>query len=722
MSEERVVSCADAIEEDANAAGEEHPSRCFQASALCCCIPRRRLYLPGRRPKDRKKKNEKKNYPEDLSCDVTIFEQRDQNMGQDYWKMTPAGDLGVQTEAIKPALAVCTQPYDRKIQDPHIPMPLSDIFLEEKQGECDEKTSANTFQTPQQKEGSDNMSVLSLEKVKKKVVGAKLEGDPSEEGKEYLIMAAEESRQHRKSELLSAVLQEVTDEKEQQKERGHTGIILEGLPCKKDQKRSHQDVPFQELQQTRELEPNSTLTASENKTQEEQNTSIDSKGTTSLQELFNQPAVPCNEKQQVGRQQQHGMGITHNMEKPVFWSQINPVSKGDVHKEEQAYKANQEVQQPVEQKYPDILSTMCGNDEQEQPEVQQLLDFVRETSSNEINLFDQEDQLPILPKAMSFPLEDTTCEKEQEDTQAFRSSTLESFLSMSEDHQYVPHQMDLQAVAKENITTLPLGVACTMDLQKLAYINSLPQDVVPHVAKQKHSDAQQLLLLEQISTHHDEKEMQEGLDYAHSGCKGTAYTEEQEKQKLNASEHTPTLPDNLSYEKEQQRKLDCGDSGSEGTYDKEDQDHQGTLYLEVQRPLGLAKLSSLPLSGTSEELCVRKDNLYTGILEIPSLNEEQEAEDDESKVHMLASCKDNATAQEQEEQPLPMLPQAGCNTEGEQLETWHIQKTTSIPYEEQQEREQLNLGMTCEEHQKKGKWGLSSTTFPSTTKEDEGHM
>ncbi|XP_061490553.1 uncharacterized protein LOC133388606 [Rhineura floridana] len=721
MSEERAVSSTDAIEEDINAGGEEHPTRCFQASALCCCIPRRRMYLPGRRPKDRKKKNGKKKTAEDLSLDVTMFEKRQQSMGQDYWSMISVGDLGsVQTEGIKPALTLCTQPYARKTQDLHIPVPLSDIYLEEKQGECDEKTNEKTFQAQQQKEGSDNLSVLSLEREKKRAVGAISEGVPFEEGKGYLVMPAKESRQHGRPEQLSALLQEVAYEKEQQK-GDPANIILEGVLCKKDQK-DHQDVPFQ----SRVLkELNSTLNVNEKKLQEEQNTSFDSEGVTSFQELFNQPNIPCSEEQQV-LGQQDVMGVNHNVEKQVPWSQMNSLSKGNVQKEDQTYQdnTNQEAQQPVEQKYPDILSTMCGNDEQEQPEVQQLLAFVKETSPNEINLLGEEEQLPIIPKAMGFSFQDTTGEKKQEEGQGIRSSASDFVLSKAEDHKYLLPQGNLQAVATESMTTLPLDVTCPMDLQQLPYINSLPKDVVVHIAEQKHPDVQQLLLFEQTDTHHhsiiDENEQHEGIDCAHFGSQGTAYIEEQDKQVSIASDDISMVPDNISYEKEQQRKLDCGDSGPEGIYDKEDQNHQGTPYMDVQQPLVLAKPSSLPLSGTSE-WCLRKDNTNTGNWR-HSLDEEPEAQDDQSKMHILVSSKDKEATQGQEEEQSTMCPQAGCNTEGEQLEAWHIQMITSIPHAEQQQRERLNLGATCEEHQKKEKQGLSTITFSSNTREDEGHM
>ena len=668
----------------------------------------RRICLARKRPKGRKKKIEEKNNAGDPSPDDTIFEETQPNRAQVYWNRTPAGDLGsVQNEAIKPVLTLCTQPYNRKTQDPHIPLALGDTYLKEKREDYDEETNTETVhtqsKTQQQKEGLDNQSLLSAEMEKKSLMDAISAGTPLEDGKEHLVTPAEENRQSGKLELLSAMLQEGACDKEQGG-GDHASIILEGATCKKELK---------ELQQSRELV---TLAMDEKKLQEEQNTGTDLQDGTSLQELLSQPAVQCNEEeQQALGKQELVMGVTHDMEKQVTWSQMDSVSKEDVHKEDQGYqdRPNEEAQQSVELKNPDILSTMCGNHEHEEPAVEEH--FPNKIEHNYLHLVDQENQPLVIPKAANFP-----CMKKQEDAQTIRSSTSDVVLSKVEDHPYISHQVDLQAVGPENTTPLPQGAMYAMDLQKLAYINSLPVDVAVHITEQKYPETQQLLLLEQGSTLHsvtEGKEGLEGIDHTHSGAKGTAYIEEQENQEPIVSEDNSILLDNISYAKEQQRKLAYGDPGPEGIYDKEDRNLQSTLYLDVQKPLVLGKLGTLPLKGTfEEERCAMKDN--TGNLEMHSPDEEPE---EQFNMNATASSKEQEATQEQEEQQSTISPQVGSNKEGEQVEAWHVQVAPSIPYEVEQQRGQLNLGMTCEERQKEETQSLSNITFLCNTREAEGN-
>ncbi|KAH0624184.1 hypothetical protein JD844_007672 [Phrynosoma platyrhinos] len=728
MNEERVTSGTDIVEEDTDAGGQQRSTGCFQVSALCCCISKRRIHLPGRRPKDRKKKNEKKKTG-DGSFGDTIFEGRPQNLSQDYWSMTSAGDLGVvQTEGIKPALKVCIQTNDRKTQDPHIPVipvTLTDICLEEKQQRYAEPTNPKTFciqnKVWQQKEGTENVNILSLETENTRL-GAVLEGVAFETGKDCLVIPAKENRQSGRPELLSSLLQGATYEEEQQHGQDHVNIILEGVPCKQELKQDHQNISFQELQHSTELELHSTLATNQSKFQEEQNSSTHVENVTSFQELLNQSGELHNDEQQAVGPQDIIPSVPHNTERPMDWNQLNSVSKRDAHKEDQNYEdmPSEEAQQLTELKYPDILSTMCGNYEQEQPGVQQQQDCVMEDSSNKtehhyLDLFHQEDQPPVIPKT-SFSFQGTSGDKNQEETQAIKNSISDTVLTKVEGHQYVPNLVDLQA-AHENVA-FPLGI----DLQNLPYMTTLPEDVAMHIIEQKHPDTSQLLLLEQISTPYEEKEKQEAQACAYSGSKVIAYIEEQESQELSVSRDTSILLGNESHEKEPQRKLECGDSGSEGLYEKEDQDHQGPVYLEMKQPLLLAEFNALPLNVTpGEELCISNDNRNVGKLEIYPLDEEPEERDDQNKMHIFACFKEKEMTQGQEEQQPTVPPQAGGNTEKEPQDSWQSQKATSMPYEVQEQREQLKQGMTCEEYQKE-KQGLSNTTFSCSTREDEGHI
>ncbi|XP_042315863.1 uncharacterized protein LOC121926717 [Sceloporus undulatus] len=730
MNEERVTSDTDIVEEDTDAGGQQRSTGCFQVSALCCCISKRRMHLPGRRPKDRKKKNEKKKNTGDGSFGDTIFEGRPQNLSQDNWRMTSAGDLGgIQTEEVKPALKVGIQTNDRQTQDPHIPVipvTLTDICLEEKQRRYVEPTQAKTFCIPkktwQQKEGTEDVNILSLE-TKNRSLGAVSEGVAFEDGKDCLVMPAKENGQSGRPKLLSSLLQGATCEEEQQHGQDHVNIIVEGVPCKQELKQDHQKMPFQELQHSAELELHSTLATNENKFQEEQNSSIHVENVTYFQELPNQLGEQHNDVQQVVGPQDIIPGVPHNTGRPMDWDHLNSVSKGDTHKEDQKYEdmPSEEAQQTTELKYPDILSTMCGNYEQEQPGVQQQQDCVTEDSSHKtehncLNLFYQEDQPPVIPKSTS-----TSGDKKKEETQAIKNSTSDTVLTKVEGHQYVPNLVDLQAATHENVA-LPLGMTYTMDLQKIPYMTTLPDDADMHIMEQKHPDTPQLLLVEQISTHHEEKEKQETQASAYSGSNVIAYIEEQESQEPIVSQDTSILLGNVSHEKEPQRKLECGDSGPEGLYEKGDQDPQGPVYLEMKQPLLLAELCSLPLNvAPGEELCISNDNTDVGKLEICPLDEEPEERDDQHKMHTCACFKEKETTQGQEEQQPTLPPQSGCKTEKEPQDSLQFQMATSTPYEVQDQREQLKPGMTCVEYQKE-KQSLSNTTFSCSTRENEGHI
>lgn len=672
-----------------------------------------------------------------------MLEEGQQNVGQDYWSTAFVGDLdSAQTEAVTEGrevslsplptmpLPLCTESCDKNIQDQHISVPLGTFSLE-KGEEHDRENPEKTFHTQgkaqQPMEGPDSQSTFSLAAQKKNLVGTVSEGMPSEEGKNYVVTPVKENRQSGSPELLSPVLQEVADEKEQQKGETCTGSMPEGEPCKKE---LQQDVPSQEPQEPTDLEQlPSALAANEKKSQEEQNnTSTDSDGVASLQELLSQPCVPCIEEQQL-LEPLPVTGVTHEAEEEVTQGQVNSVSEEEAHKKNRDYgdTLHQEVEQPGERKYPDLLPDPA-HDEQR---VLCHLELGSETSPQKPGhdyqpLQKQKDQLLILPKATSFSFQDITYEKKQTEVQDIRNYTSDTVLSKGEDHQYVPHQVDRQAAPPENMTIFPLGPTYTTDTQSSAHTDYMPQDTVVYLVGQKQPETQQFFLGQQIKTPHynmtDEKEEQEGLDHAYFGSKGIVCTEELEYQEPVVFEDVSMLTDNINYEKEQQRKLDCGDSGPESICDKEDQDHQPALYLQVQEPLVLANLSSLALDATSEERCTRKGNASTSSLEMPSLEEQQADQDDQGQMLIFAPSKEKERIQDQEEPQPPMAPLAGCNPEGGPLEAWHDQRATSMTCEDQKHREHLKLGMTCEEHHKQEKQGLSNTTFPCNVKEDEGHM
>ncbi|KAJ6660921.1 hypothetical protein lerEdw1_016941 [Lerista edwardsae] len=700
------------------------------------------MYLPGRRPRDRKKKEWKKKNAEDPCFKDIMLEEGQQTMGQDYWSTAFVGDLdSAQTEAITEGrevslsplptmpLPLCTESCDKNTQDQHIPVPL------EKGEEHDRGKTEKTFHTPGKaqppQEGPDGQSAVSLVTQKKNLVGTVSEGVPFEESKDYVAMPVKETRQSGSPELLSPVLQEAADEKEQQKGEACTGSMPEGEPCKKELQQDDKNVPSQEPQEHTDLEQlHSASAANEKKLQEEQNnTSMDSDGVASLQELLSQPCVPCLEDQQL-LEPLPVMGVTHEAEEEVTQGQVNPAFEEEAHKKNRDDEdtPHQEVEQLGEQKYPDILTTIDANNDPEVQKVLSHLEFGSEASPqkpghNYQPLHEQEDQLLILPKATSFSFQDIAYEKKQTEVQDIRNYTSDTVLSKGEDHQYVSHKVDRQAAPPENMTIFPLGAICTTDTPSPAPTDFMRQDNVVYLAGQKQPETQPFFLGQPFKTPHynvtDEKEEHEGLDHAYFGSKGIVCTEELEYQEPVVFEDVSMLTDTINYEKEQQRKLDCGDSGPESICDKEDQDHQPALFLQVQEPLALANFSSLALNETSEEQRTRKDNTNTSSLEM----EEQQADrDDQGQRLMFAPSQEKERLQDQEEPQPPMAPLAGRNPEGGLLEAWHDQKASSLTCEEQKHREPLKLGMTCEEHHKQEKQGLSNTTFPCHVKEGEGHM
>lgn len=705
--------------------------------ALYLC---RRLYLPGRRPRDRKKKDWKKKDAGDPCFKDIMLEEGQQNVGQDYWSTAFVGDLdSAQTEAIMEGrevslsplpsmpLPLCTESCKKNAPDQHIPVPLGTFSLEKREEQDRGKT-----ESPQ--EEPDGQSTLSLAAQKKNLVGTVSEGLPFEESKDYAATPVKETRQSGSPELLSPVLQEGADEKEQQTGDTCTGSMPEGKPCKKELQQDDKYAPSQGPQERTDLEQlHSVLAANEKKSQEEQNnTSTDSDGVASLQELLSQPCVLCIEEQQP-LEPLPVMGITHEAEEGVTQGQVNSVLEEEAHKKHRkdGDTLHQEVEQPGEQNYPDILTTIDTNNDPEEQRVLCHLEFSPETSPQKPRhdyqpLHEQEDQLLILPKATSFSFQDITFEKKQTDIQDIRNYTSDTVLRKGEDYQYVPHQVDRQAAPPDNMTIFPLGPTSTTDARSPAHTDYMPQDNVVYIVGQKQPETQQYFLGQPIKTPHyniaDEKEEHEGLDHAYFGSKGIVCTEELEYQEPVVFEDVSMLADSINYEKEQQRKLDCGDSGPESICDKDDQDHQPALFLQVQEPLVLANFSSLALNEASEEQRPRKDNANTSSLATPCLEEQQTGRDDQGQMLIFAPSKEKERTQDQEEPQPPMAPLTGCNPEGQPLEAWLDPKATSMTCEEQKHREHLKLGMTCEEHHKQEKRGLSNTAFPCNLKEGEGQM
>ncbi|XP_077204415.1 uncharacterized protein LOC143842940 [Paroedura picta] len=727
MNEDRSVSGTDPAEKGAAMDEEQHPNPCFQASALCCCIPRRRISLPGRRPKERKKKKNAGG----LSFSDIMFEEE---MDQACWNI-PAGDQdSVQTQVIKSILPLCPEAYDTK--DHSVLLPIGTFCLEEKQKDYDEKPVVKSLYkkgkaTRPSKEGLDDWSVLSSEMENKSTVGAVSGGLPFKKGTSYQVIPDKGNSQAGRPESLGTSFQEVAHENEQQEGGDHASIRSEGVACKMAcEKQEQQAVPLQELQPSGKSEDlESSLPETKIKMQEEQNnTSTDYEVVQPLTELLIQPWIPNSEEQQSLERQELAKDVAHKIEEHLTWDKMNTVPKEDIHKKIQGSPdtLNQEVWQPVELKYPESLSILDTNHEQEQSEMLYHEDPISEASHSETEhsfrrTVDHDVQWPTTQKAISYSFQDIAFEKEQEGSANFIS---DSPLSKAGEHQWSPHQMSNKAVVQENKTTFPLIVSCATEQQKLDHMNNMLEDGLVYLIPQKNQEKQHIFLAEHVSsTHHHrlshEKELREGLDYSYSGSQAIAFTGEKENPGLLIPENMGTLPDNISYEKEQQRKLECGDSGPESLFDKEEQDCQPALYLGGQLPLALEHLSSGSLDGTPEaEQCTRK----SGTLEMLPLEEQQVECGDQSMKLLSGPSKDKEAKDDQEEKETTMFPSAGKNTQREQMEAWHTPEDTFISHKEQLQREQIDLNMTCEEHQRKGLQGLSETSSSVSSTSNEDNM
>lgn len=646
------------------------------------------MRFPGRQPKDRKKKNEKKNNAGDASLS-DMSEDRKQNMGQEYHSMTSAGDPGsIKTEGTKPALTVCIQISDRTA-DLFIPVTLGDICLEGREEENAEKPSGNTLctQGKMQQQMEEPESVLFLEPEMENIEGAISEGVLLEEGKGHLVTPGKENRQCGRPELLNALLQGTTYEKELKETENDVMFKLEAVPSEAEMKKDQLDVPFQELQQSREPALSSTLAANQNKPDEEHNADINSEGENSFQD---QRSVLCNDT--LGLHELI-LDLTFKVDRQVTQSPMMSVYEGDAQNKDEEHQdmSNEKMKQAIEPGCPDLSSTTCGNHEWLE---QQNLDSVTQASSSKVehpylNFLEQKDPPPVTPKAVNFPFLATTHEKTQEEVKTIKRSSSDICLSKAEDHQCRPYQEDQQVAAPKNMPVFPTG------LQNLAHTNFLPDDIAVHFTDQKHTEQQ--LLLEETG-----------------GCCYSG-TDEQETQSPIETEDINIHPDNISHEKEQQRKLECGDSEPEGIYDKKDQDHQGTVYLEMQQPSVFAEpLRTIP----GEDQCVRKEDMNPGQGEIHLLDEESTETEDQCNIHILASSKEKVAMQQHQKQQPIMPTQEGCNKEEKQPESWLFQKGTSLPSEEQLIREQMNVAMACEAQQKEIQ-GLSGITFLCNTREQE---
>lgn len=633
-------------------------------------------------------------------------------MDQGCWNISVGDQDSAEIEAIKTTPPLCPQAYWTK--DHSIPLPTGrKDALEVKQKEYDEKSVINSFYekgkaTRPSKEGLDDQSVLCSEMENKSIVGAVREGLPFEKRTSCQVILDKGNSQAGRPESL----QEVTHEKERQEGGNHASIISGGVFCMvASEKQEEQAVPFQELQPSGKLEDlKSPLLDTEINMQEEQNdTDTDYDGVTSLTELLIQPQILLSEEQQSLGQQQLAKDVAHEVEEQVTLDKMNAVPKEDIHTKVQWFPDTlyQKAGQPVELKYPKGLSIMDKNHKQEQSEVLYHVDLVSEAfySEAEHNYkkdVDEDVQWPIIRKITSCPLRRTAYEDEQEEGST--NSTSDSPLTEAGADQWIPHQVNIQAVAQENKSTFPLVATCATEEQ------NLPQK------QQEHLQKQHIPLAERVSsTHHHiishEKESQEGLAHLYSESQGIAFTEETENPGLSISESMGTPPDNISFEKEQQRKLECGDSGSESLYDKEEQDCQLALYLEGQPPLVLEQLSSGWENGTSEaEQCVRK----SGTLEVHPLEEQQVEWGDQSKKLLPVSSEEKEAKDDQEEQETTMFPSPQWNAQGQQMEVWHTPKDTFLLHQEHLQRD---LGMTCEEQQ-----GLSETGTSCSTRNDEENV
>ncbi|XP_039177776.1 uncharacterized protein LOC120298277 [Crotalus tigris] len=706
MSEERVVHSTSRLEEDTDDVGEEQSTGCFQGPGLCCCIPTRRMSLPGRRPKERKGKNGKKNanLP---SLDDIMFQEGQQNRDRESWSMASVGDLGsLQIENLKPAPI-----HDDNAQEPHRPVLLSDIFLEDKKGH-DDKANANVqAKACEQKEALDDLKIPLLETGRANSVNeiSEVKGHP--------VVSVKENRQSGKLDL-NVLIKEVAYKKEHNEGGDHMNLVLQVMPCKKEMNQGHQDIPLEELQKSRELELDSTLTIKE-KILLDQSTSTDPESVTSLQELLNQSSVLYNEEEKFLEQQELAVGAAHNREKPIISSKLNSSSEGDAYSEDQI--CQNEAQKPIELKYPDILFTVSESHEEERAGEQQHLHPVAEASLNHLeHMLEWNDQSPVIPQGINIPCQSTSSENFQKEIQAARRSTSNIAFIKVDDHQYVPYNLYEQTTAPESMI-LPLNATSTTNLQMLDNINSSPEVAAIHITEQKHPETQEHILLEQINPYDQskEKEQHSEVEDAHFGSKAT---EEQQNQEPIVFEDFSKPIGNIRFEKGEQRKLDCVNSGSEGTYDKEEQDCQDNPCTEVQQLLIVSKLTSFPLN-SSEEPCEKKDSTIISNQDIHFLHENPEEQDGQCIMSVGASSDEKEATLEPKGEWLTMpLPLEGDKEDQQSLEQRHIPEGMSIPHEGQQDKEELNMNISCEKQQRKEKEDLSHITFSGDAVQDEGLM
>lgn len=500
-------------------------------------------------------------------------------------------------------------------------------------------------------------------------------------------------------------------------------LAPQGTPCKKEADQGHQDMPPEELQKSRELELGSTLTIQE-KILLDQSTSMDSEGVTSLQELLNQSSALYSEEENLLEQQEPTVGTAPNREKQITVSRWNSLSEGEAYSEDQI--CQNVAQKPLGLEYPSILSTVSESHEEEEEGDQQHLYSMTDASLNSldqsyINLFDWEDQSPVMPQDITIPCQGTSSGNNQKDVQVVRSSASNIAFIKVDDHQYIPYNFYQQTTAPES-SILPVNAIVTANLPMFDNINSSPEDAAIHVIDQKHPETQECILLEQINTYDKSKgkEQSREVEDTHIASKAT---EEEENQEPVVLEDLSKLLGNIRFESEQQRKLDCGDSGSEGIYDKEEQGCQDNPCIEVPQPLIVSKLTSL-LSNSSEEPCEKKDSTMVSNWDIHCVDESPEEQDGPCTMHNTgASSDEKGTTQAPEEEWLTMpLLSEGDQEDQETLESKHIPEGVSVPHEEQQDKEELKLNMSCEKQQRKEQEDLSPTAFSGDAVQDEGHF
>uniref|UniRef100_A0ACB8FBI1 Uncharacterized protein n=1 Tax=Sphaerodactylus townsendi TaxID=933632 RepID=A0ACB8FBI1_9SAUR len=721
MSEDRIASGIDPAEEGSETDKEQHSDGCFQG-LCCCCVPRRRMSLPGKKPKDRKKKHSAGG----LSFSDIMLEEE---MDQICWNVSIGDQESVQIEAIKSTQPLCPQAYGTK--DDCIRLPIGTFCLEEKQKDYDEKSSVKSFQEQAEaakpsQEWLNDLSVLCSDKEDKRMAAVVSEGLPFENETSYQVMPSQEKRQAGRSESLGSLLQEVAREKEQQEGGDHASVISEGVSCKKVcEKQEQQATPFQELEQHGKQEDlKSPSLDPEIKMQEEQNNRTDDEDVTSLKELLVQSWVPYSEEQQTLGQQQPAKDAAHQVEEQATWDKVNAVPKGDTNEKVQGSPLYPEEWQPVELKYLDSSPVVDTKHGQEQSEALHRVKIVSETSHNEAEHeqpADQEVQQPFIVETTRSSFQDTFCEKDRELVQCTASSVSDSPLSKTEEHQGIPCQVNIQTVVQENKTTFQPDVPWATEQQKR---DDVCEKGLGYAAEQKNLQKQHILLGELTSSPHlhrisHEKEPEEGPDHSYFGSQGIASPEEQENSWVIISETAGTLPDNVSFEKEQQRKLESGDSGSDGLYDKEEQDCQAALYLEGQPPLGLEQLCSVPLNRSSE---AEQGARNGGTLET-HWQEEQAAEygDQSKKFHSVFS-KEKEAKEDQDELETTIFSSTQQNVQEEEMVSGRAPNNTFTPLKDQPQRDPFDLGLTCEGPQRKEKQDLSESRFSRSTRTDEEDM